>query len=48
MNKAGLKNNVLKVVEKVSRVEFEKNCFGWPPVCVGIYHQPKRPSKKSN
>ena len=48
VNKAGVKNSLLKVVEKVSRVEFEKNCFGWPTVCAGIYHQPKRPSKKSN
>ena len=36
---------LLKVVEKVARVEVEKTISGWPPLCTGIYHQPKRPQK---
>ncbi|HHV09735.1 MAG TPA: cyclic lactone autoinducer peptide [Clostridiales bacterium] len=37
---------VLKLVEKVARNEVEKNAYSWPPVCIGIYHQPKRPGNK--
>ncbi len=36
----------LKLVEQVARVEVERNMFWWPPVCMGIYHQPKRPKVK--
>ncbi|MBQ6886757.1 MAG: cyclic lactone autoinducer peptide [Lachnospiraceae bacterium] len=43
-------SKVLRVVEKIVRNEVEKNCFDWPPVCMGIFHQPKRPKnvKKEN
>lgn len=37
---------VLKLVERVTRNEVEKNVFSWPPTCIGIYHQPKRPKLK--
>lgn len=43
MNNSSLKKGLLKTVEKVTRAEVEKNLFGWPPLCTGIYHQPKRP-----
>lgn len=41
-----LSKTVLKAVEKVTRQEVKKNAFGWPPLCTGIYHQPKRPKIK--
>ena len=43
-SKVGTK--VLAAVEKITRNEVERNKFGWPPVCMGIYHQPKRPKVK--
>lgn len=45
MEKNNLKRSILKVVEKIIRVEVEKNDSYWPPLCNGIYHQPKRPKK---
>lgn len=36
-------NRVLRVLEKIVQKEVEKNCYDWPPVCMGIFHQPKRP-----
>jgi cyclic lactone autoinducer peptide len=44
--KEKLRKKVLKVVERVARNEVEKNMFTWPPICLGIYHQPKRPQNK--
>ncbi|MFR0957745.1 MAG: AgrD family cyclic lactone autoinducer peptide [Roseburia inulinivorans] len=40
---------VLKVVERVMRNEAVYGINGFPPVCLGILHQPKRPiiQKKS-
>lgn len=37
------RNKTLRAVERIARNEVEKHAFGWPPVCAGIYHQPKRP-----
>lgn len=37
--------SLLKVIERVTRVEVEKISYTWPPFCSGIYHQPKRPKK---
>lgn len=42
MGKAKLKRNVLKMVEKVAKLEMEKNNYEWR-FCTGIFHQPKRP-----
>lgn len=39
-------NMVLKIVERIARNEVEKARDGYPPVCLGIGHQPKRPKKK--
>lgn len=43
MRKCSFKKEVLKVMEKVARVEVKNTVYGWPPLCTGIYHQPKRP-----
>lgn len=40
-----IKKNLLKIVERITRIEVEKNLHAWPPFCSGIYHQPKRPKK---
>lgn len=44
---ANFRNKAIKAVEKIARNEVEKYAWGWPPVCAGIYHQPKRPSQQS-
>ena len=36
----------LRVVERIARNEVEKARCGWPPICSGIGHQPKRPKTK--
>lgn len=41
--RAKVGNKVLRAVEKLARNEVEKICYDWPPVCMGIFHQPKRP-----
>lgn len=38
-----LNKTVLKAIMKVTKIEVEKNVNKWPPICAGIYHQPKRP-----
>ena len=43
MNK---KKEVLKVVKKIGSVAVERNSYRWPPLCMGILHQPKRPKTK--
>lgn len=45
-----INNTILKAVERIARNEVEKNCYDWPPVCMGFFHQPKRPKnvKKEN
>ncbi|MFV0466946.1 MAG: AgrD family cyclic lactone autoinducer peptide [Lachnospiraceae bacterium] len=34
---------LLNVVKKLADGEVKRNEFRWPPMCIGIYHQPKRP-----
>ena len=46
MKKEKIGKQVLKLVEKVARTEVERNIYDWPPICIGIYHQPKRPKNK--
>lgn len=41
-----LKNKALGTIEKIARREVEKNASRWPPDCMGIFHQPKRPSQQ--
>lgn len=38
----------LKVVEKIVRNEVVKVSYGWPPICSGLTHQPKRPKRKED
>lgn len=38
----------LRIVERILRNEAEKVNYGWPPICVGISHQPKRPKRKED
>ncbi|MHC6181032.1 cyclic lactone autoinducer peptide [Clostridium sp. JNZ X4-2] len=40
-----INKNLLKIVERITRIEVQKNSDEWPPFCSGIYHQPKRPKK---
>lgn len=40
-----INKNVLKVMERVVRHEIEQKNIPWPPICFGIFHQPKRPMK---
>ncbi len=35
---------VLKAIEQVTRREVKKELDDWPPFCMGIIHQPKRPN----
>lgn len=37
---------MLKGIEKVARKEVEKMEKSWPPLCIGLLHQPKRPQKR--
>ena len=36
---------VLHIVERIARTKVA-NGLPWPPFCMGIYHQPKRPKTK--
>ena len=38
----------LRVIERITRNEVEKVRCGWPPICMGIGHQPKRPKRKED
>lgn len=38
---------LLRVVERIARTK-AVNGLPWPPFCMGIYHQPKRPKIKLN
>lgn len=41
-----LKNKALETVAKIARREVERNASDWPHECMGIFHQPKRPSQQ--
>ncbi len=45
MNKT---KEVLKLVKKVGSIGVEQNSYRWPPLCMGILHQPKRPKTRCN
>ena len=42
MNKT---KKALKLVKKVGSVGVEQNFYRWPPLCMGILHQPPKPKK---
>lgn len=46
--KEKINKKALKVVERITRNEAEKVSCGWPPICLGISHQPKRPKRKED
>lgn len=37
---------ILSLAGKIAKMEAVKTNSGWPPICAGILHQPKRPAKK--
>ena len=37
---------MLDLAGKIAKREAVKAKSGWPPICAGILHQPKRPAKK--
>lgn len=37
------KLEVLTLFERIARIKVEENSYRWPPICTGIFHQPKRP-----
>ncbi len=37
---------ILNLAGKIAKMEAVKSKSGWPPICAGILHQPKRPAKK--
>ncbi len=39
------KERVLKTVVKMAEFEANVSNAKWPPTCVGLLHQPKRPKK---
>lgn len=39
-------SQVLELAGKLAKREAIRAKSGWPPICAGILHQPKRPSKK--
>ena len=44
--KSNIEKNLLKVATgavKQSVLNSEMTRWGWPPACLGIFHQPKRP-----
>lgn len=43
MNK---KEQALRMVERVVHIKVEENSHRKPPSCMGVLHQPKRPTKK--
>ena len=46
MKSAKVKESILKVTGKILQSKVEKDQSKWPPHCMGILHQPKRPCKK--
>lgn len=45
-NKDIVKKRLVGVMAKVARdITNETSASGWPPVCMGILYQPKRPVK---
>lgn len=35
--------SIVALVEQMVRIKVKQNNRIWPPPCVGIFHQPKRP-----
>ncbi len=46
MKSNGNMKTVLHVLERIARVEVENNSKQWPPICMGLLYQPKRPKRE--
>ncbi len=45
-NKKTLKQMAIAFAARAARnVANESNDWGWPPVCMGLFYQPKRPTR---
>lgn len=44
--KRSFKEKVIKAMVKVAEYEANAVNTNWPPICLGLLHQPKRPKKK--
>ncbi len=40
-----IKKAALKTLAKVVKQENDSSVYEWPPICIGIFHQPRRPIK---
>ena len=38
-----VKRGLLKIAQKIGEKEVVRNITRWPPDCMGVLHQPKRP-----
>lgn len=45
MNK---KKEVLKLAKKIGSMAVEQYSYKWPPICMGILHQPQRSKNNNN
>lgn len=43
--KSFLKSRGLKIISEVIKHETRKESLQWPPVCLGLIYQPRRPKK---
>lgn len=43
-----VKKILLQMLARVAEEEMEVNIYEWPPVCVGLLHQPERPRLDEN
>ncbi|MGN0327966.1 MAG: AgrD family cyclic lactone autoinducer peptide [Lachnospira sp.] len=43
-----LNRMALMAIKKITNGAVKRNAEEWPPVCIGILHQPKRPEQISN
>ncbi len=47
--KKSISKAIIGIMSRAARsVSNEPNALGWPPVCMGILYQPKRPLKNKN
>ena len=42
-NKSKMESKAIAVLSAIVESEVQKNSREWPPLCAGIFHQPKRP-----
>ena len=47
-NKSKMESKAIAVLSAIVESEVQKNSREWPPLCAGIFHQPKRPKQKQS